>query len=238
MQLDELENTLNYTFKNRKYLEEAIRHSSYVNEHPHLNIRDNERLEFLGDAVLNLVISHLLMKNYPDMPEGSLSKIRAGLVNEIRLALLAKEIRLGGHLMLGKGEKITNGHRKNSILADALEAVIAAIYMDGGYTAAFTFIEDLFAFLISDIDENDNNKTDFDYKSRIQEIVQNRYGITPTYEIIEERGPDHDKTFTVRILFLDLGVQGVGKSKKAAEQDAAKNALQLMENPFFTLDAG
>jgi ribonuclease-3 len=219
------ENKIHYQFKDRKYLEEALRHSSYVNEQPEENLRDNERLEFLGDAVLNLVISHMLMAKDPSLNEGDLSQIRAGLVNESRLADLAREIDIGTFILLGKGEDQTNGRDKNSILADAFEAVMAAIYLDGGFRQVFQILEFHFNPLLDHIDWP---QTAFDYKSRLQELVQTSHKAIPRYTVIEESGPDHNKTFRIKVRVLDIEAEGQGKSKKMAEQDAAKNGLAIL----------
>ncbi len=219
--------SLQYTFKDRTLILEALRHSSYVNEQKDTNIRDNERLEFLGDAVLNLVIGHILMNRFPDIKEGNLSRMRASLVNESQLANLANRISLGTYIMLGKGEIQTNGRQKNSILSDTFEAVIAAVYLDGGFEASYRMIENHFSPLIESIS---SPETGFDYKSKLQELVQNGNRDIPNYIVIQESGPDHDKTFTVQISALDTSVQGTGKSKKLAEQDAAKNVLQILKS--------
>ena len=216
------ENKIHYRFKDRKYLEEALRHSSYVNEQPEENLRDNERLEFLGDAVVNLIISDMLMAKDPNLNEGDLSQIRAGMVNESRLADLAREIDLGTYILLGKGEDQTNGRDKNSILADAFEAVMAAIYLDGGFRQVSQILEFHFKSLLDHINLP---QTAFDYKSRLQEIVQTTHKAIPRYTVVEESGPDHNKTFRVKVVVLDIEAEGQGKSKKTAEQDAAKNGL-------------
>ena len=226
MQLLKLEKKLSYIFKNKMLIQEACRHSSFVNEHPDKYIKDNERFEFLGDAVLSLVISHLLMKQYPALAEGELSRMRANLVNEIQLAKIARSIGLGKYLKLGKGEEQTKGREKNSILADAFEAVIAAIYLDGGFDAAFKFLKNQFSTLIPKISAPALN---FDYKSKLQEVIQIKYKVIPAYKIIEEHGPDHNKTFIVGIKINNNQIKGQGKSKKAAEQDAAKKALELLK---------
>jgi ribonuclease III len=226
MQLSALEKKLSYIFKDKALIKEACRHSSFVNEHPDEEISDNERLEFLGDAVLNLVIGHLLMLKYSDVPEGDLSKMRANLVNENQLAEIAKKISLGKYLELGKGEIQTNGREKKSILADAFEAVIAAIYLDGGFNAAFKFIKKQFINLIPRIDTPLSN---YDYKSKLQEVIQVNHRTMPAYRVVKESGPDHDKTFVVSIKLDKMAVKGKGKSKKTAEQDAARKALKLLK---------
>jgi ribonuclease III len=222
----DLEDALEYRFKNPEQLTAALRHSSYVNEHPQADVASNERLEFLGDAVLNLAISHYLMKRYPDLAEGELSRNRAHLVNETQLAAIAREIDLGPHLLLGKGEAMTDGREKNSILADATEAVIAAIYLDGGFDAALTVVENQFRERLRTASHG-GYQTDF--KSRLQERVQSTYHEVPRYEVIDERGPDHEKIFRVRMTVAGLTAEGDGKSKKMAEQEAARAGLELLE---------
>jgi len=218
-----LENRLGYTFKNRDFLEHALRHSSFVNELLDKDAQDNERLEFLGDSVLNLIISHLLMDRFPALSEGNLSKIRSQLVNEIQLSDIAKKIQLGEFLYLGKGEAQSGGREKNSILADAVEALLAAIYLDGGFKQTFEVIRLHFSGLFDNFAMPEET---MDFKSRIQEIVQAAGNQQPDYSIIGETGPDHDKTFEVALTLGDLTFRGTGKSKKAAEQTAAKNAIR------------
>ncbi|MGE0086046.1 MAG: ribonuclease III [Desulfococcaceae bacterium] len=227
----QLEKKLFYKFRDKALLKEACLHSSYVNEQPGSDMRNNERLEFLGDAVLNLVVGHLLMQKYPDLPEGSLSRMRAGLVNENQLSAIARSLSLGMFLELGKGEIQTNGREKNSILADAFEAVIAAIYLDGGFYAAFKFVKSRFTDLISSTYVP--MILNCDYKSKLQETVQTNHRVMPTYNVIGESGPDHDKTFVVEIRIDSMTVKGSGKSKKRAEQDAAKRALELLDVSSF-----
>lgn len=219
---DKLEKKLHYSFKNKALLYEALRHSSFVNEHSADKLPNNERLEFLGDAVLNLIISHILMDTYPEMNEGDLSHARANLVNTISLATIARESNLGTHIQLGKGEIQTNGRDKNSILADTFEAVIAAVYLDGGFDAIFKIIKALFDFSLKKRLFADS---EHDYKSRLQEYVQELHNPVPSYKVISEIGPDHDKTFQVKIIALGITATGDGKSKKSAEQNAAKQIL-------------
>lgn len=228
MDFSTLEKKLLYEFKDKSLLDEACRHSSYVNEQPSAMIRDNERLEFLGDAVLNLAVGHILMTRHPELTEGDLSRMRAGLVNEFQLAKIAKAVDLGAYLQLGRGEIQTEGRKKRSILADTFEAVIAAVYLDGGFDAAFSFISDHFSKQIHSIAEPALN---YDYKSRLQEEVQVTIG-APVYTLIQEKGPDHDKTFVIQISVGELCTEGTGKSKKTAEQDAAKKALELLGYSF------
>ncbi len=213
--------TLGHPFTDLALLEEALRHSSFVNEHAAAGLRDNERLEFLGDAVLNLVVGHMLMSAHPALREGELSRIRANMVNESQLAEIARSLDLGRYLQLGKGEAQTGGHEKNSILANAVEAVVAAVYLDGGFQAAFAAIERHFRALIEAADGTAGQ----DFKSRLQEAVQGKYRDVPRYRVVEEQGPDHDKTFGVVMTIGDLETRGTGKSKKTAEQDAARKGL-------------
>jgi ribonuclease-3 len=222
----EIEEKLCYHFNSTDLLEEALRHSSYVNEQTDPELRDNERLEFLGDAVLNLIIGHILVQRNPDLKEGDLSRIRANLVNEAQLARIARSIDLGSFIKLGKGEIQTQGREKNSILADTFEALLAAVYLDGGFEAAFNIIEANFSPLLSGKQQAANHH---DYKSKLQEIAQEDQGAMPKYNVIREEGPDHDKTFWIALNVLDIEVQGSGKSKKIAEQDAARRALEIIK---------
>jgi ribonuclease-3 len=222
----EIEQQLQYKFRDKNLLVEALRHSSYVNELADSNLRDNERLEFLGDAVLNLIVGHILMHRYPDIKEGELSRSRANLVNESQLAEMARSFELGAYILLGRGEIQPHGREKNSILADTYEAIVAAVYLDGGFDAAFKIIEANFLQLINELHSAVNN---YDYKSRLQEMLQVGQGSMPKYSIIREEGPDHDKTFWIELKAVDIETQGSGKSKKAAEQDAARKALEILE---------
>lgn len=221
-----LQTTLGHQFADMGLLIEALRHSSFVNEQSDPALKANERLEYLGDAVLNLVVSHLLMRAYPSLREGDLSRIRANLVNEARLADIGRGFRLGEFIQLGKGEMQTAGQEKNSILADCLEAVIAAVYLDDGYDTAFRVIERHFLALIKGTLDM---TIDQDYKSRLQETVQGKMREVPRYQVVEESGPDHDKTFCVVMTVGELQTRGTGKSKKLAEQDAARKALEKLD---------
>lgn len=225
MDMSRLEKYLAFRFRDRSLLEEALRHSSFVNEQPQPDLQNNERLEFLGDAVLNLIIGHLLMDHYRDMPEGELSRLRANLVNERQLARVARGIHLGDFLRLGRGEEQSHGREKNSILADGLEAVIAAIYLDSGFDAAFRFVKSHFIDLVT---SSKILRERLDFKSRLQELVQGAYKTTPEYRIVRESGPDHDKTFFVSIRVMQFSAEGEGKSKKLAEQDAARKMLEML----------
>jgi ribonuclease III len=221
-----VETLINYTFRDKRLLEEALRHSSFVNEVPEAGQRDNERLEFLGDAVLNLVVGHILLTRFSILKEGDLSRMRANLVNEQQLAKLARSLDLGTAVKLGKGEAQSGGHEKNSILAGTLEALMAAVYVDGGFEAAFTIIQKAFLPLVQQLDGANGHA---DFKSQLQELVQARPGTMPCYAVTREEGPDHDKTFWVQLRVMDIETQGMGKSKKAAEQDAARQALSLIK---------
>ena len=221
----EIEQNLHYRFNAKSLLEEALRHSSFVNEQADPDLRDNERLEFLGDAVLNLIIGHILMQRYPELKEGDLSRTRANLVNESQLAKIARSIDLGSYIRLGKGEVQTKGSEKNSILADTFEAIIAAIYLDGGFDAAFKIIEANFLPFLNRHHPADDHH---DYKSKLQELAQEQQGTIPQYTVIREEGPDHDKTFWITLKVFDIEAQGSGKSKKMAEQDAARQALEIL----------
>jgi ribonuclease III len=222
--LKNLQNALRYQFRNLEHLQQALQHRSFVNESPpNADFKDNETLEFLGDAVLNLVVGHVLMQRNPHMNEGDLSRTRALLVSEAQLAEVARSVDLGRYLLLGKGEMQTGGRDKPSILADTLEAVLAAVYLDGGYDAAYTVIASRLAFRF---DTAGTAAADTDYKSRLQEYAQNHLKTTPDYRIVDASGPDHDKIFNVALELQELRFEGTGRSKKAAEQDAARQALQ------------
>ena len=226
-ELSELQQKLCYEFKNIDFLVESLRHSSFVNENLELDIQDNERLEFLGDAVLNLVVGHMLMHRYPDLKEGDMSKMRANLVNESQLASIAQEMNLGSYLQLGKGEIQTKGWEKPSILANTFEAVIAAIYLDGGFDAAFKIIDGHFSLLLESVVMSTVNH---DFKSQVQELVQMKQQKVPAYTVVHESGPDHDKTFRVQLNAGKIQTEGEGKSKKAAEQNAAKKCLKILKS--------
>ena len=218
--LNEFQSKIGYTFKNRHLLDQALTHSSYANEKHMKKHSDNERLEFLGDAVLEIVSSEFLFINYPQKPEGELTKLRASIVCEPTLALCTKPLDLGKYLRLGRGEDHTGGRKRKSILSDALEAVIGAIYLDGGFTNAKEFV---LRFIMTDIE---NKQLFYDSKTILQEIVQGRQDGELTYEILKEEGPDHNKSFEVRALVGSKEVgRGKGRTKKAAEQFAAYNGI-------------
>lgn len=230
-----LEKQLGYRFRDREILVQALRHSSYVNEIPDKTVRDNELLEFLGDAVLSLTISHLLWARFPDRKEGDLSKIRAGLVNESQLSGIARTLHLGDFLQMGRGELQSGGREKNSILADALEALLAAVYLDGGFDAAFAAVNRHFSDPIENVALFEETQ---DYKSRIQERVQASGKPAPVYRIVQESGPDHDKTFEAELTIGEISARGMGKSKKTAEQAAAQKAIALLESMETPESAG
>ncbi len=223
----ELQRSLNYTFNDPSLLVSALTHRSFVPESDKA-IPDNERLEFLGDAVLELVISDLLYKKFGNRyREGDLTKMRAYLVSETRLVILAKELDLGGHILMGKGEEKCGGRTRPSILADAFEAVIGSIYLDGGFENAYKFIKKRFEHLIDSAPERGLK---IDYKSRLQEITQKQYHTLPSYKLVDTQGPDHNRLFRVSLYFGDKEIsQGIGKSKKEAEQQAARAALENFE---------
>ncbi len=221
--LKAFEDTLNYKFRDRKILKHALTHSSYANEKRMNKLENNERLEFLGDAVLELVTSEYLFMKNTKMPEGELTKLRARLVCEQTLAACARDIKVGDYILLGKGEAATGGSERLSILSDAMEAIIGAIYLDGGFTNAKEFV---CKFILSDVE---NKKLFFDSKTILQEIVQSEYKEQLSYELIKEEGPDHNKKFTVVALVNDIQLgTGVGRTKKAAEQEAAYQSIIKM----------
>lgn len=221
--INELQQKLGYKFKNEAILLRAISHSSYVNENHDVCKESNERLEFLGDSVLGFITAENFFKNYTDFPEGDLTKLRAAMVCEKSLASFARQIQLGKYLLLGKGEVVTGGRERPSIQADAFEAVIAAIYLDGGMDEARKFV-------LKYIDEAiKKHRSVKDYKTMLQEVVQRNPGEIVEYVLVGETGPDHDKRFEVEVhLNSNVIGKGIGKSKKGAEQEAAREALELM----------
>ena len=223
-ELKELEKRIGYHFQNPELLEKALRHSSYANEHKMNRIECNERLEFLGDAVLELVSSEHLFAQFPQMPEGELTRLRASLVCEPTLAFCARDIELGSYLLLGKGEEATGGRTRESVTSDAMEALIGAIYLDGGFANAKEFIH---KFILSDLE---NKKLFFDSKTILQEIVQADINKPITYQLLKEEGPDHNKAFYVEVFIGDVDYgTGKGRTKKAAEQQAAYQAILALK---------
>ncbi|MCT4662486.1 MAG: ribonuclease III [Tissierellales bacterium] len=223
-----LENKIMYCFNEKSVLNTAFMHSSYVNEQKDTKIQSNERLEFLGDSVLSLVISDYLFNKFHDLPEGELTKLRAIIVCEASLASVSRRINLGEYLLLGKGEEFTGGRERTSILADLFEALLAAIYSDGGFQNAKEFALANLTYVINDALEG---KLFWDYKTHLQEELQKNSIAEIGYKVVSSKGPDHNKTFVVEVSNLGklLGV-GQGKSKKDAEQEAAKNALVELDN--------
>ena len=220
-----LEQNLNYTFKNKSLLTNALTHSSYANE-VRGKSKSNERLEFLGDSVLSIVVSDYIYKKYPSLPEGELTKIRASLVCEKSLAQFSAELKIGEYLLLGKGEQKGGGAKRPSILADAFEAVLAAMYLDGGMEVAKKHV---LRFVVKELQNNNEYDAFHDYKTMLQEIIQKNPEEKLSYVLAGESGPEHDKSFTVDIMINANKIgTGVGHSKKQAEQAAAKQALQLM----------
>ncbi|MDO4649814.1 MAG: ribonuclease III [Eubacteriales bacterium] len=222
--LDNLENVMNYKFRDKTLLRHAMTHSSYANEKRLGKSGSNERLEFLGDAVLELVSSEFLYRKFPDLPEGALTKKRASMVCEPSLAYCAREIELPQYLLLGKGEEQTGGRDRDSIVSDATEALIGAIYLDGGFECARTFILN---YILNDME---NKQLFFDSKTILQELVQGRGSQLVEYKLLCEEGPDHNKRFTIGVSVNgeELG-RGVGHTKKAAEQQAAYQAIQELK---------
>ena len=224
--LKELEASIDYGFNDLGLLDNALTHRSFVNENIVLPCKDNERLEFLGDAVLELTVSAMLMKKFPDYAEGELSKLRASVVNEQPLAKLARRFRIGEYLRLGKGEEASGGRTKPSLLANAFESLVAAMFLDGGFDRTAAFIEGLFEPLI---EAGGAAAVYTDYKTAAQEICQNLYREFPRYLLLSETGPDHEKRFETSLVIGERVIAtGTGKSKKEAEQKAAKVALETL----------
>lgn len=226
--LRELEGRLGYRFNEIEWLNKALTHRSFINETNSSIKASNEVLEFLGDAVLNLAVSHLLLQKFPDAQEGTLSMRRAHLVKKSSLALLASQIRLEEHLLLGKGELLNGGRKKSSILANAYEALFGAIYMDSGFQPVLDILKNLLAPYLQ---PETSSPLFQDCKSLLQEQAQRIHGFSPEYRVVKESGPDHDKRFQASVL-INGEVKGIGwgKSKKEAEQEAAKNALEGLKS--------
>ena len=221
--MEALEKKLGYTVTNKALLSEAVNHSSYANEHRETGMGSNERLEFLGDSILGVVTAEFLFKTYPKLPEGDLTRMRAALVCEQSLYEVALELELGKHLRLGKGEEAGGGRERQSILADAVEAVLAAVYLDGGMEKARALI---YRVLLNNAPAAEERK---DYKTTLQEVVQRKNGQVLTYHMVDEKGPDHNKTFLFDVcLNGEVVGRGQGHSKKEAEQAAACSASFLL----------
>ena len=222
--IKDLEVAIGYRFNNISLLQNALAHSSYANERWHDSLKSNERLEFLGDSILGMVTAEYLYRNFPNRPEGDLTRMRADMVCERSLAVAAEKIGLGKHLLLGNGEEIGGGRQRDSILADAVESVIAACFLDGGMEAARQFIN---TFVLTEIPTQKLRNTD--HKTALQELVQQKKNQTLSYVLVGESGPDHDKQFVVEVSLNGKVVgKGIGSSKKRAEQDAAKAAIEAL----------
>lgn len=230
------EQVIKYRFRDVRLLKQALSHKSYANENRLTEFDHNERLEFLGDAVLELGISDLLMKHFPESHEGEMSKLRASIVNETALSEMARQIQLGQAMFLGRGEDQCDGREKNSLLADTLEAVLGAVYLDGGFVPVFRLLVMLFFPVVQRATREDINR---DYKTKLQEEVQNRFKTSPQYRLADEIGPDHDKTFVIDLMIAGTKVaQGTGKSKKQAEQDAACVVFERLDDVLKMIDRG
>ena len=225
--MQELERKLNYAFRNPALLQEALNHSSYANEHRAAHLHSNERLEFLGDSVLGFVTAEFLFQRHPEAPEGDLTRIRAALVCEQSLYEVAQRLGLGQYLKLGRGEEAGGGRERTSILADAVEAVFAAVYLDGGMDAARALIH---SCLLDAQRESVVEERRRDYKTALQELVQRQADQTLTYRMVDEQGPDHAKTFRAEVLLNGEAIgSGSGHSKKEAEQAAARAAMEALD---------
>ncbi len=222
--LNELEAAIGYRFRDIGLLQNALSHSSYANERWHNSLMSNERLEFLGDSVLGMLVAEYLYRTFPERLEGELTRMRADMVCETTLAQIANRLELGKYFLLGKGEEQGGGRKRNSILADAVESVIAACYLDGGMAAASSFVE---KFVLVNVPTKQMHNAD--YKTALQELVQQKKNQVLSYSLIGESGPDHDKKFTVELWLNDTVVgTGVGSSKKRAEQAAAQAAMEKL----------
>lgn len=222
--IKDLEAAIGYRFHNISLLQNALAHSSYANETWKNSLLSNERLEFLGDSVLGMLVARYLYTTFPDRPEGELTRMRADMVCEKTLARVANSLNLGSHLLLGKGEELGGGRNRDSILADAMESVLAACYLDGGMAAAEAFVE---RFILVQVPVQQLQNVD--YKTKLQELVQQKKNQHLSYNLLAESGPDHDKSFRVEALLngRQVGV-GTGRSKKRAEQDAAREAIETL----------
>ncbi len=219
--IKDLETAIGYRFQNITLLQNALAHSSYANERWHDSLKSNERLEFLGDSILGMVVAEYLYRQYPNRPEGELSRMRADMVCETSLAKIAERLDLGKHMLLGNGEEQGGGRSRPSILADAVESVIAASFLDGGMEAAKSII---YQFVLCNVPETKLQNAD--YKTMLQEKVQRKKNQSLSYQLVEESGPDHDKQFVVAVsLNGEIVGTGTGSSKKRAEQDAARVAI-------------
>ena len=222
--IKDLEEAIGYRFQNISLLQNALAHSSYANERWHDSLKSNERLEFLGDSILGMVVAEYLYRNFPNRPEGELTRMRADMVCETSLAAVADKVDLGQHLLLGHGEERFGGRTRASILADAVESVIAASFLDGGMEAARGIVE---RFVLTDVPVQKLHNVD--YKTALQELVQQKKNQTLSYALVGESGPDHNKEFVVEVSLNGTVVgRGTGSSKKRAEQDAARIAISVL----------
>ena len=222
--IKDLENAIGYRFRNITLLQNALSHSSFANERWHDSLKSNERLEFLGDSILGMTVAAYLYKNFPDRPEGDLTRMRADMVCEQALAAIAAQLNLGEYLLLGHGEEQGGGRTRASILADAVESIIAACYLDGGMEGAKALIQQ---FVLSNVPVSRLHNAD--YKTTLQELVQQKKNQELSYALAGESGPDHDKRFTVTVSLNGKVVgQGIGSSKKRAEQEAARAAIEAL----------
>lgn len=224
--VQKLEERIGIAFPDRALGLAAITHKSYVNEHRDEGLPHNERLEFLGDAVVDLAVSHRLMERFPSASEGELSRLRALIVNEEGLARISRQLGLGELLLLGRGEERTGGREKASVLADALEAVIGAVYLGSGLTAVMELVDRQFGEVLAGVAQG---KSGLDYKTRLQEDVQVKLKLSPRYKVVAETGPDHEKVFEVEVTIGDAAyARATGRSKKEAEQAAAQKTLEIL----------
>ena len=227
--LRDLEEVLGYRFKNESLLAQALTHRSFVNENEQERLRNNESLEFLGDAVLGFLISSRIFQHYPDLTEGDLSKIKAYLVSAANLVRLAQDIRLGDYVRLSRGEEKTGGRKKRAIIVDAYEAIIGAIYLDGGVEAASGFVGRQVDSFLAELDLG--QLTYGDFKSALQEQLHNLGRQEPIYRVVKEIGPDHKKTFVVQVVIQgEIVAESTGRTKKEAQQSAARLALESLNN--------
>ena len=223
--IKDLEAAIGYRFENITLLQNALAHSSYANEQWHNSLKSNERLEFLGDSILGMVVAEYLYRNFPDRPEGDLTRMRADMVCEKSLAHIAEQLNLGRYLLLGNGEELGGGRKRPSILADAVESVIAACFLDGGMAAAENFVK---KFVLTNVPVTSMKNADF--KTALQELVQQKKNQQLIYRLVGESGPDHDKAFSVEVELNGTVVgKGTGSSKKRAEQDAARTAIEHLK---------
>jgi ribonuclease III len=233
MELIKLQKEIGYTFKNEERLKEALTHRSYLNENPAWKLPSNERLEFLGDAVLELIVTEELYNYYPDAQEGQMTSLRSALVNYVMLAEIAGQLNLGKHILLSRGEAKDTGRARDVILANGMESLIGSIHLDGGYEAAKKFVK---KFVLTHLDEVFRKGLYIDAKSLLQEKAQADFKVTPSYKVIESSGPDHRKTFKIGVYFHEkLIAEGTGPAKQDGEVEAAKKALEILDKQRASL---